>query len=290
MKCSRLGTVLVLLAAGVLTAWSHASNYTETFDTLNITGSSQVTGSCAVSGGTFLSTGATPYINLATERFPNIGSNKGLQVLGFTKERLYFFDYIPLSSDTVIQFAVPIKVIGLTPGFSSVDILQVDLGSGQPYFSLAVDSGVLRTTVANGWPGSSAPISRDAFCMASSTNWFTSEGCRWHLLAFRVFPSTVPGAAHYDAYDINPVNGHAILLQSYSGSTNGTVNPVMIRFSTGMCVNSVPTGDFNTRILLDDVTFWSDTFATNHDFLSAVASKYNVTLTTPVELADFSIE
>jgi hypothetical protein len=115
MKCSRLGLVLVLLASGMFTAWGTAATFTETFDALNITGSSQVTGSCAVSGGTFLSTGALPYIYPATERFTNIVSNKGLQVMGITEERLYFFDYISLSGDTVIQFAIPIKVIGLSP-------------------------------------------------------------------------------------------------------------------------------------------------------------------------------
>ena len=186
-----------------------------------------------------------------------------------------------MTSGSVLQFAIPIKVtaLGATAAASSLDIISIQPNSGiqgSPVFEVRQNGGVLRTTSSNGWPAAAAPISTTAFDATNTGNWRDVDGGRYHLLAFRVSLSLTAGAANYKIYDINPATGVSTLLQSYTGATNTVVPTSIGRVTAALCIAGSAVSNASTRALVDDVTFWDDTFASDALFISAVLSKYSV--------------
>jgi hypothetical protein len=294
MNNHRFTLIASIVTIVSLSSFSFASTYTETFEYLSGGGSSSINGAAFIPGFSFNYYDVTPRSLIDSSHvFPGIGSSHALNVDGSVNDWLQFDGgVIPLAGGNIIQFAFPIKVLSLgsDAASSSVDILTLDqiAGNYSPYFNIRASQGVFRTTDENGWPGASSPISNDAFNPASSNNWRDADEGRWHLLVFRIYPST-SASGHYVVYDINPVNGYPTLLQNYTGGSNPEAPSAISRFCAGLCIDGVAVSDTNTRIVMDDITFWDNSFATDKDFLSAVATKYNVSLT-PVELSDFNAE
>jgi len=264
-----------------LAAFVNAATYTETFNGLTGGGASAITGSPSLSGFNFAYDQTSPRSTINTTDYMASlsGNTKCLDTNGSVYDWLQFNGgNIPSATGNIIQFAIPIKVVSLGSSKSScsVDIFSLETTSGSysPCFAIRANQGIFRTTDDNGWPGVASPISDVAFDPASGLNWRDSEGGRWHVVAFRIKPSTTSGAGSYIVYDINPTNGQVTTLQNYTGATNTVVTSGIPRLAAGLCVGSAPVSDANTRILIDDVTFWDDAFATDNDFANAVKSKY----------------
>ncbi len=280
--------VLAVLAVFALFAFAAAGTYaasvTETFEGLTGDGSSIIMGTSSIPGFT-LSTAmsAEPYSKVSTSVFPGIGSTKCLETNGSVNDWIQFDGgTIACAAGPIIQFAFPIKVVSFDGIDTDVDILTLDTTSGtySPFFNIRANFYDFRTTDENGWPGSSAVISSTAFDQNEGSNWRDADGGRWHLLAFRVYPSTTPGAGKYDVWDINPSTGVATVLQNYTGATNGSAQSTVNRFCFGLCIGSAAVGTANTVIRIDDITFWDDTFASDNAFLTAIRSKYALTSVT----------
>ncbi len=274
--------LLLLGFISLASSAAFAASVTETFAGLTGNGSADLTGSSSIPGFTLsTSGGATPFSKVGnTEPFPGLANSVYFDTDGSVNDWPQFNGGTIATNANVIQMALPIKVksLGAAAANCSVDILTLDhtAGSYTPYFNIRTSAGVFRTTNENGWPGSASPISNTAFDPASASNWRDAEGGRWHLLVFKITPSLTAGAGSYTVWDINPGNGAVTQLQAYTGATNTTAQATVNRFAGGLCIAPSAVSDTNTRILIDDITFWDDAFASDAALLNAARAKYNV--------------
>ncbi|MCX7718793.1 MAG: hypothetical protein N2111_10400 [Candidatus Sumerlaeaceae bacterium] len=277
---------LFFAAASILFAGAvYAASVTETFEGLSGNGSADITGTPSITGFT-LSTagGAAPYSSIGTASpFPGIGSTKYFVTDGSVNDWVQFNGGTIATNANTIQFAYPLRVVSFDPTDTDVDIMTLDhtAGTYSPYFNVRGNGNNFRTTNENGWPGAASPISTTAWAAGNPSNWATLDGGRWHLLAWLVTPNATNGS--YKVWDINPLNGSAVLLQSYSGAANPTVQATVNRFALGLCIAGSAVGTANTVVHIDDITFWDDAFATEAAFLNAVRTKYAVPAGAAVE-------
>lgn len=274
--------ILLFALASMASSVAFAASVTETFAGVSGNGTAVLTGTSSIPGFTLNTAGsAAPFSKVGnTEAFPGLADNVYFDTDGSVNDWPQFDGGTIATNANVIQVAVPVKVksLGGAAASCSVDILTLDqtAGSYTPYFNIRASAGIFRTTDENGWPGSGSPISTSAFDPASPNNWRDAEGGRWHLLVFKVSPSITAGAGAYTVWDINPGSGAATQLQAYTGATNASVQATVNRFCLGLCIGTSAVSDSNTRILIDDITFWDDAFATDDALLQAVRTKYNV--------------
>ena len=270
--------ILLFAASFAVAGAVYAASVTETFEGLSGDGSAVITGTPSISGFTLSTAGsASPYSSIGTASpFPGIGSTKYFVTNGSVNDWIQFNGGAIATNANTIQFAYPLRVASFDPTDTDCDILTLDhtAGSYTPYFNVRGFGNNLRTTSENGWPGASNPISTTAWAAGNPSNWATLDGGRWHLLAWLVTPSATNGS--YKVWDINPVNGSAVLLHSYSGATNPTVQATVNRFALGLCIAASAVGTPNTVVHIDDITFWDDAFANEAAFLNAVRTRYAV--------------
>ena len=274
---------MLFALVSVASSVAFAANVTETFAGLAGNGSANITGATSIAGFTLNTAGGgAPFSKIGnTEAFPGLANNVYFETDGSVNDWPQVDGGTINTNANVIQVAIPIKVksLGTAATNTSVDILALEQtpGAYSPYFCIRANAGIFRTTTDNGWPGTPSPISVTAIDPASPNNWRDPEAGRWHLLVFKISPSTTAGAGAYTVWDINPSNGAATQLQAYTGATNTVALSTVNRFAAGLCIGTAAVSDINTRILIDDITFWDDAFASDSTFLQAVRTKYNVT-------------
>jgi hypothetical protein len=273
---------MLFALVSVASSAAFAASVTETFAGLSGNGTAVLTGTSSIPGFT-LNTGgsAAPFSKVGnTEAFPGLANNVYFDTDGSVNDWPQFDGGTINTNANVVQVAVPLKVksLGAAAANCSVDILTLDQTAGaySPYFNFRASGGIFRTTDENGWPGVASPLSTTAFDPASPNNWRDADSGRWHLLVFKISPSTTAGAGAYTVWDINPSTGAATVVQTYTGATNGAVQATVNRFCAGLCIAGGAVSDTNTRILIDDITFWDDAFASDTAFLEAARAKYNV--------------
>jgi hypothetical protein len=268
----------LFVAAYLVSGSVFAASVSETWENLSGNGSAVITGSSSVPGFTLnTSLSAAPYSSIgSTSPFPGIGSTKYFVTDGSVNDWIQFDGGTIATNANTIQFAYPIRVVSFDATDTDLDIMTLDhtAGSYTPYFNVRGNGNNLRTTNENGWPGATSPISTTAWAAGNPNNWATLDGGRWHLLAWLVTPSATNGT--YKVWDINPLNGSATLLQSYSGAVNPTVQATVNRFALGLCIAASAVSNANTVAHIDDITFWDDAFADEAAFLNAVRTRYNV--------------
>ncbi len=274
--------LMLFALVSVASSAAFAASVTETFAGLTGNGSAVLTGTSSIPGFTLNTAGsAAPFSKVGnTEAFPGLGNNVYFDTDGSVNDWPQFDGGTISTNANVIQVAVPVKVkaLGAAAANCSVDILALEQtpGSYSPYFCFRAFTGVFRTTTDNGWPGAANPISTTAFDPTSPNNWRDADSGRWHLLVFKISTSTTAGAGAYTVWDINPSTGAATQLQAFTGGTNTTALATVNRFCGGLCIGTGAVSDTNTRILIDDITFWDDAFASDAALLTAVRTKYNV--------------